>query len=381
MNESVSSRRCPAVSVVLPCRNEAECITAAVTGLLAADPPPGGFEVIIADGMSDDGTREALRRFMDEVNNRSPKHAAPFRLVDNPGRIVSTGLNAAIRTARGEYIVRLDAHTEYAPDYLRECVETLLSTGADNVGGPARTKADTPWGRAIAAAYHSPFAVGGARFHNPDFEGYVDTVTYGCWRKESFEKFGYFDEELVRNQDDEHNLRIIRGGGKIWQNPKIRSWYRPRGTLTALFRQYMQYGYWKVRVIQKHRLPASWRHLVPGTLVLTLLILFLLSVLCSLILVAGPRIPDHRPLLLTFRFMTSGLLAILITIYSAAIVVASLHTAAKSGWKLFWMLPLVFPSYHFGYGCGFLRGFWDFVICRKRPGVWAAGLTRGDASR
>ena len=108
------------------------------------------------------------------------------------------------------------------------CVETLTSSGADNVGGPARTKPVAYLERAVAAAYHSPFSVGGARFHSIDYEGPVDTVTYGCWCKEVFERFGYFDEELVCNQDDDHNLRIIRGGGKIWQSPRIKSWYRQR---------------------------------------------------------------------------------------------------------------------------------------------------------
>jgi len=160
-----------------------------------------------------------------------------IRVIANPKRIVSAGLNEAIRAAEGEIIVRMDAHTEYAPDYVINCVSALLKSGADNVGGPARTKAETWMERAIAAAYHSPFAVGGALFHNVEYEGYVDTVPYGCWWKSSFERYGLFDDELARNQDDEHNLRIIRGGGRIWQTPQIKSWYRQRGSLGALFRQ------------------------------------------------------------------------------------------------------------------------------------------------
>src|SRR4029453_11974231 len=132
----------------------------------------------------------------------------------------------------------------------------LRETDADNVGGPAHTKGIGYLQSAICAAYHSPFAVGGARFHQVDYEGDVDTVTYGCWPRKVFDQIGFFDEEFIRNQDDEFNLRLTRMGGKLWQSPRIKSWYRPRNSLRSLFRQYMQYGYWKVRVIQKHKIPA-----------------------------------------------------------------------------------------------------------------------------
>src|SRR5919109_4776451 len=251
--------RAPLVSVVIACRNEQAHIEACVRSVLAQRSPTGGFELIVADGMSDDGTRSILRRLA--------KESRRLRVVDNPHQIVSSGLNTAIRAARGKIIVRMDAHTEYAPDYINQCLAALADTWADNVGGPARTKASNYTQAAVSAAYHSPFAVGGARFHNVDYEGYVDTVTYGCWRREVFDRIGPFDEALVRNQDDEFNLRLTKAGGKIWQSPRIKSWYRPRASLRGLFQQYMQYGYWKVRVIQKHRLPASVRHLVPGLFV------------------------------------------------------------------------------------------------------------------
>ncbi len=185
------------------------------------------------------------------------------RVIENPERIAPTGLNRAILAANGEYIVRMDVHTRYADDYIVRCLEVIRSTGATNVGGAARTEA-TEWvPRAIAAAYGSAFAVGGARFHFPDYEGAVDTVTYGCWRRDNLIRLGLFDVEFVRNQDDELNLRIVRSGGLVWQSPSIISWYRPRRSLGHLFRQYFQYGFWKVAVIRKHRLPASWRHIVP----------------------------------------------------------------------------------------------------------------------
>ena len=174
-----------------------------------------------------------------------------------------------------------------------------------------------------------------------------------------------------RNQDDEHNLRITRGGGKIYQSPKIKSWYRPRGSFGALFKQYMQYGYWKVRVIQKHKLPASWRHLVPGAFVLTLAFLFLLSAFCF----PWP--------VKSFAYFTGQLSAfsflLLCSAYVLAVSMASVVTAAKTGWKLLPVLPAVFGCYHFGYGFGFLRGILDFVILRHGASVSFTKLTRGSS--
>jgi succinoglycan biosynthesis protein ExoA len=328
----------PAISVIVPCRNEGDHIESCVRSILAQEAPPGGFEVIVADGMSDDGTRSILSKLAKEDSR--------LRVVDNPGHIVSTGLNAAIREARGSVIIRMDAHTEYAFDYIRSCLEVLRTTGADNVGGPWIAKGTGIVGRAIAAAFQSSFSFGGTRGHNPDDEGIVDTVYLGCWPRHVFDRIGLFDEELVRNQDDEFNLRLARAGGKIWQSPLIRSWYRPRSSLFSLFKQYMQYGYWKVRVIQKHKLPASVRHLVPASFVLALI-------------------------LLTPAYFSSPLAVkiwwFLIGSYLACILFASVVTAVRSEWKLFPFLPLVFACYHFGYGYGFLRGLWRVIIRRNVP--------------
>jgi hypothetical protein len=211
----------------------------------------------------------------------------------------------------------------------------------------------------IAAAYHSPFSVGGAHFHNIEHEGYVDTVTYGCWRREVFDRIGYFDEDLVRNQDDEFNLRLTRAGGKIWQSPRIRSWYRPRRTLRSLFWQYAQYGYWKVRVIQKHKIPGSMRHVVPGCFVLLLALL--------------PALSFFEPALLRVWFG-------LVIAYLGLLVLATLTTACKGGWKLAPLLPLAFACFHFGYGIGFLCGILDFVLLRRGPALAFSRLTRPASS-
>jgi glycosyltransferase involved in cell wall biosynthesis len=342
----------PAVSIVVPCRNERDQIEATIRSVLAQESPDGGFEVIVADGMSDDGTRGILQELADE----DPR----LRIIDNPGRIVSTGLNRAIQAARGAIVARMDAHTEYASDYIRQCVTVLKETGSDNVGGPWVARGDGLVGSAIAAAFESSFGSGGARGHDADYSGLVDTVYLGCWPRDIFDRIGFFDEELVRNQDDEFNFRLKLAGGKIWQSPRIKSWYKPRASLRALFKQYMQYGYWKIRVIQKHKIPASPRHLVPGGFVLLMLILPLISL--------------WRPFAIWAWLGLVGM-------YAIGNIAASCVTAAGRGWKLFPLLPFVFACYHFGYGIGFLHGIWDLLVLRRRrPRRTHTDLTRASAS-
>lgn len=343
----MSCAESPLVSVILPCRNEAGYIEDCLASILRQEPPEGGFEIIVADGVSTDGTREYLH----QISSHNPQ----VRVLNNPGRIVSTGLNAALRQARGQIVIRMDAHTVYAPDYIKQCLAVLRETQADNVGGPMRTTASSYKERAIRAVFHSSFAVGGARSHNPDYEGYVDTVIYGCWKKSIFEQVGYFDEELVRNQDDEHNLRILRSGGKIYQSPRIRSWYHVRDSFKALIRQYMQYGYWKVMVIRNHRLPASIRHVIPPAFVAGLALLSLAGCFWPPALAAA---------------------AILGGVYLAAILLASIQTAHHNEWKLLPVLPLTFCCFHLGYGYGFLRGVFDFLVFQKAPAAKFVQVTR-----
>lgn len=345
----INSDEITSVSLIIPCKNEIDYIDSFIQSLLQQDFHGLKYEILIADGNSNDGTREVLDKL-------SSAHSEII-VVDNPEQIVSTGLNKAVKMASGDIIVRMDVHAEYAPDYVRECVATLKQTGADNVGGPAQTKSKSYLQKAVCIAYHSPFSVGGARFHDVGFSGSVDTVTYGCWRKSRLEDLGLFDEELVRNQDDELNLRIVRSGGRIWQSSLIKSWYYPRSSLKALFKQYMQYGYWKVRVIQKHRVPASIRHLVPGGFVASLMVLAVLSLL------------DRRAQL-SF--------AALAGLYVTANLFASCITCCRPRLLRYLpVMPLVYSAYHFGYGYGFLRGVVDFLLLSKGGHRSFAHLTRG----
>ena len=329
----------PRVSIIVPCRNEKGHVAAFAQSALAQALPEGWtLEVVVADGMSDDGTREALVGMAE----RDPR----VKVVDNPDRIVSCGLNRALAAASGDVVVRMDVHTEYAPDYVAECLVELQSTRADNVGGPWRAVAAADGGptqAAVAAAFQSPWVAGGALSRRLDYDGPVDTVYLGAWPRKTFERFGGFDEALVRNQDDEHNLRIVKGGGRIFQSSRIRSSYRPRTTLGQVFRQYLQYGYWKPFVMKKHGQPARLRHLVPALFVAAAVVLALVAIGWS----AWP--------------LVALLVAYAGTV--AAMSVGVLREAPQPA-AVALRLPAVIATYHVAYGIGTIVGTADLLSGR-----------------
>jgi len=326
------------LSVIVPCRNEVGFIDAFCASVAEQRLPEGwSLEVVVADGQSDDGTRMHLQ----QLSGRDGR----FRVIDNPRLIVSTGLNAALKACSGEVIARMDVHTQYAPDYLAQCLSALTESGADNVGGPWRAHADDhdPMQQAIAAAFQSRWLAGGARSRQLDYDGWVDTVYLGCWPRGAFERFGGFDDDLVRNQDDEHNLRMVVGGGRVWQSSRIISWYRPRSSIHALFNQYLQYGYWKPFVMRKHGRPASIRHLVPALFLITLS-----GLVVAVALGAAPW-----PLWL------------LLGLYLGVVACGSWLIAARSAWRHLPRLPMVLVAYHMGYGFGSLLGWFDVLAGAK----------------
>ncbi len=330
----------------MPVRNEGGHIKHTVAAVLAQDYPADRFEVLVADGGSTDGTREFVESFA--------RGDSRLRLLDNPERIVSTGLNTALREARGDIVVRVDGHTEIASDYVRACVEVLERSGADNVGGRMNAIGVGAFGRAVAAATSSPFGVGNARFHFSDREEWVDTVYLGAWRREVFERIGGFDEELVRDQDDEFNYRLRAKGGRILLSPRIRSGYTVRSAPGSLIRQYFQYGLWKVRVLQKHPRQMRPRQFVPPLFVGTLLLLS----------VGALFAPAARFALLA----AAGA-------YFLVCLVASAAAGRRTGFPEAILLPAVFAALHLSYGVGFLVGLVRFA------GRWGDRETRVSSGR
>ena len=324
----------PLVSVIMPVRNEATFIQRSASSVIAQDYPRNRLEILIADGMSDDGTRELIALLQKQNSN--------VRVIDNPAKIVATGLNAALRQAHGEIIVRIDGHCEVAPDYVRRCVAHLSADDIGAVGGPLETIGESRMARAIAAAMSSRFGVGGSAFRlaNSDTQ-FTDTVAFPAYRRSVLDLGGPFDEELVRNQDDEYNYRLRKLGVKILLARDVRSQYYSRATLRRLCSQYFQYGYWKVRVLQKHPRQMQLRQFLPPLLVIGLLASLVMTPLSS----------------------TAGYcFALLASVYAAAAIVSALLTARKNEWSSLPLLPFTFAVLHLSYGAGFLFGlikFWN----------------------
>ncbi len=313
----------PFVSIVIPMRNERDWIERCLGSVLAQEYPADRMEVIVADGMSDDGSRELLDRMAAE----EPR----LRVIDNPHGIVPGGLNLAIEASRGEIIARVDAHTVLEPDYLEVGVEILERMSAQNVGGPMVCRGGGQVGHAIAKAMRSRFGIG-AYFHFAREEAECDTVYMGMWPREVFAEAGLFDEELVRNQDDELSYRIRKAGGRIIVSPKMRSLYQNRESFSALARQFYQYGLWKVRVLQKHPRQMSVRHFIPPAFQLAMIVLVLL----------GPS----RPLL---GLLAAGLLA-----YLAISFAIAFRQSEPLGVRM--RMWLAFVVIHHAWAFGFLVG-------------------------
>jgi glycosyltransferase involved in cell wall biosynthesis len=331
----------PFVSIVIPCRNEVGHIGPCLDSILTSDYPQDRLEVVIADGMSDDGTREIIRRYV-SAHSR-------ITMIDNPKRITPCAMNLAIQAARGEVIIRMDAHAIFPADYLSRLVAAQQETGAENVGTVVVTLPadDTPVAAAIATGLSHPLGVGNSHFRvGTKVRKWVNHVPFGCWRRELFDRIGFFDEELVRDQDVEFNARLLNHGGRILLLPDMASGYHARRTMRQLARMMYQYGYFKPLVARKAGRILTVRQLVPS--------LFVLGVSGSL----G----------LTPWWDAAGLaLGVILLAYSVLIGVAVLRAFRPLGARGALALAGVFPTMHVSYGIGYLRGIRDHML-RPRHG-------------
>jgi len=316
------------VSVIIPMRNEAAYVARCLDSVLAQVAGRDDVEILCVDGASTDRTAEIVADYA----RRDPR----VRLLHNPRRIVPVAMNLALAEARGEVIIRLDCHSEYAPDYIAQCLAVLHRTGADNVGGYITTRPgrDTPVGRAIAAATSSRFGVGGSAFRVGGGEREVDTVPFGCFRRDVFRRFGMYDERLVRNQDIELNHRIRKGGGRIVISPDIRLIYYNRSTYRGLAAQAFANGLWNPYTLYLVGEGLGMRHFVPLGFVLAVLALALAGFL-------------WRPAWLG--------LGALLAVYLVGAVGAAVSAARASGASVLLILP-AFVVLHFSYGFGSLIG-------------------------
>jgi len=308
------------ISVICPVYNESAYIKKLLEFYTHA--LPADKELILVDGNSTDDTCVIIKEYIQKRDD--------IRLLDNPKRIVPYALNKAIEAAKGDIIIRLDAHTDYAPDYFEKILETFKNTDADIVGGPMRIAKGNTVQNAIGYATCTAFGVGNSSFHFPDYEGYTDSVYLGAWKKSIFKTTELFDVAFKRNQDDEFHYRAKSLGFKIYQHPDIKLYYHPRSNFSLLFKQYYQYGLYKPLVLKKIKSALSIRHLIPAGFVL-----YLIS--------------------LPFYFIIPFYIGLLPLMFY---LLGDLFFTARANKPIGEMLAimLVYPILHISYGLGFIQG-------------------------
>lgn len=335
---AAESQILPLVTVIMPVRNEQKEISQSLGSVLAQDYPADRLEVLVADGMSNDSTRTIVG----EIARRDPR----VRLVDNQAGIMAAGFNTALTVARGEIIVLLGGHSEVAADFVRESVALLRERPeAWCVGGPILHVGHSMFGKAVAMAMSHRLGVGNASHHFASYEGYAEGAPFPTLWRWVFERVGTLDERLVRNQDDEFYYRIRQAGGKVYISPRIRYNYFVRERIGQLYRQYFQYGFWRIPVMKKHQRPTTMRQIVPS--------LFYLA--CISLLMIG----------LWFRQPVIALALPLF--YGGTLLTVGLSVLPKVGFQVAYRVPLAIGTIHAGYAWGLMYGVWASFF---QPRAW-----------
>ena len=327
--KSYQNKNLAFVSIVIACQNEEKYIKECLNSLINQNYPKNNFEIIVADGESQDKTKKIINNVIE--NNPHIK----IKFLNNPQKFNSFGFNLGIKESRGEVIIIFGAHTIANKNFIVKNIEYLEKTETDCVGGPIKNVSNSFMGKIISLVISSPFGVGGAKFRYSQEEGYVDTVAFGAYRAKIFKKIGLFNEKLVRNQDIEFNSRMRKAGGKIFMTPEIKSYYQVPETLSKLWLQNFRNGLWNIHT----------QKLVPGSLRLRHFIplCFIGGLLGSLIL--------------TFFTLVGKILFILIaSSYILANLFFSFKISLKKGLKYLPVLPITFFILHFSYGLGSIWG-------------------------
>lgn len=334
----------PQVTVIVPCFNEEKTIRGLLEALSRQTFPLDQMEVVVVDGLSVDNTLAEIDAF------KNAGSGLAVRVVENPKRIIPAALNVGIEEARGEYVIRLDAHSVPHPEYVARSVAALEQHLGDNVGGVWKIvpSADTWIARSIAAAAAHPFGVGDAKYRYADTPGKADTVPFGGWRRDYLRQIGGFDESLKTNEDYELNTRIRQSGGKLWLDPNIQVQYYSRPTLRQLARQYFRYGYWKVEMLRRYPGSLRWRQAIPPLFVLGILFLTIASIWLPL---AG--------------WVLLSVLAVYVTALALSGTDLALQARQPS---LLLGVPLVIIVMHLSWGSAFLISAVQTLLGRKKTG-------------
>ena len=336
----MSSLELPKVSVVIPARNEEEFIEKCIMSFIDCDYPSDLVEVIVVDGMSEDKTKEIVIRIAEKDHR--------VLLIDNEKQITPVAMNLGVKASKGEYIFFSGAHSEMSSDYISKCIKHALETGADNVGGVMKTepRVKSTVGIAIAKVLSSPFGVGGAKFRTGVSKpAEVDTVPFGCYKRDVFERIGYFNEKLVRNQDIEFNLRLRRAGGRIILFPDIELTYYSRSTYKELCKNSFGNGYWVIAGTKNASVPFSLRHMVPLLFVLYLVLGSILSLV---------------------SIMPKALFPGTIILYLIVVISSSLSVVRfVRSWKALFAAILAFVTLHISYGMGSMAGLFSLISRRE----------------
>jgi glycosyltransferase involved in cell wall biosynthesis len=332
----------PYVTVIIPCRNEETFIDKCLDSIIVNDYPKDRVEVLVIDGMSQDKTREIIEGYADRYSF--------IRLLDNPKKITPAALNTGVRNAKGEVLIRMDAHASYKKEYISKCVKFLNEYGADNVGGKWKIvpRDNTFIGKGIVQALSHSFGIGNAyyRFINNKEPLWVDTVPFFCCRKNIFKKVGVFNENLTRGQDQEFNLRLRKAKLKTLLVPEIESYYYARTDFKSFYIHNFKNGIWAILPFKYTTImPVSWRHLAPLAFVSSIIIFGVLSFFFQ---------PCFWPFF------------IIIGLYSfCSIYFSTKLSIKKRDLRYLIVMPIIFGSLHISYGLGSLLGVLKAVISKQ----------------